>query len=452
MNTFKNSWLHMSSKLPFVKYRFPWSALLAMTKDPIGFLDRHQKETGPLYRVQAPLKFAVVTDHNHIRHILQHNWRKYSKGSAYEGFRLMLGNGILNSSGKEWKNNRSLIQPSFSKESIRSMSQKMNIAAQNWCKELVPNGPNKSFDAKDELIRFSLDIIADVMLGEKLANKYKPLIFPIIEREYDFVLKRNLSILKVPIWIPTLRHIQFKRSKAELDGYIYDIIKSKRNTPDNTMFSAIVHAKNSQGKGMEDQQLRDEFITLFATGFETAASALIWTLLLLSKEPNYQEKLYNSIKDIDPNDVSSIMTNQWLNGVIKESMRLFTPAWVITRKCEEEDRIGDYKISKNTNILISIHHAHRDPRYWKNPSKFQPERFMNETKDNPSYIPFGIGPRMCIGNHFSITEITLFVFHMIRNFKVSLGVDRDLEIEAKITSLPLGDVWITPEARKQPCL
>lgn len=436
----------MASKLPKVKYRFPWSALLAMTKDPIHFMDKQQKEKEAMYSVQAPIKFAVVSNHVAIRHILQKNWRNYSKGSAYDGFRLMLGNGILNSSGKEWKKNRNLIQPTFSKENIQAMSRAMNESSIHWCEQLISSGENQCFEAKEKFIHFSLSIISDVMLGDE-ADKYKPLLFPIIEREYDFVLKRNLSFFKLPIWFPLARHLQFTRSKKELDGYIKDIIQSKKNAPDDSMFSAIVHATDKEGEQLDDQQLRDEFITLFATGFETAASALMWTLLLLAKEDDYQNKLYASIKNIDIRDLPAIVSNELLNAVVKESMRLFPPAWVITRKCESDDVINDMIIPKNTNILISFYHAHRDPEFWEDPDKFKPERFMEESPPNPSFLPFGIGPRMCIGNHFSQMEILLFIFQFIKHFKVRLDKERGYEPEPKITLLPLGDVWLAAEQR-----
>jgi cytochrome P450 len=447
-NLFQNNHFYMADKLKVVKYSFPWLAILKIGQDPLGFLNKHHKDTGKLYRVDAPIKFAVVSDHENIRHILQKNWRSYSKGTAYEGFRLMLGNGILTSSGDEWKRNRKLIKPGFTKEHINTIASEINTQAIELCANLkLKEDAGEFFEAKNEMILFSLSVISKIMLGGDCANRYQSKLLPIIEREYDFVLKRNLSILKLPMWIPTRRHLHFHESKKEMDTLIYEIIEEKKKQNDETIYSMVVHAKDEDGLGMSDLQLRDEFITLYATGFETTGSALVWTLLLLSRHTEIQERLFGSIKSIDPNDTASVLKNELLNAVVKESLRIYPPAWVITRKCEEEDEIDGVRIPKNTNFLICIYNAHRDEDYWENPDQFNPDRFLNTEKDNPSYLPYGVGPRMCMGNHISNMEIVMTVFQMVLRFQISMGKEHDFDVDPKITLMPKGDVWLKTTSR-----
>ncbi len=431
-----------AQKLKFVKSKIPKTAVFKMAKDPVAFLNKHQKETGGLYRVDAPIKFVIASDQEAIRHILQKNWKFYEKGAAYDGFKLLLGDGILVSNGEKWKRNRKIIQPSFKREQIQIFAKSMNKSSEKWAeiwREKCKNG--EMIEPKSNMVELAPEVLGLFILGEESGAKYKPKFLPLLQNQYDFVLNRNLSLLKMPLWLPLPSHSKFNKAKKNVDDMIYEIIEAKSQSEDDSMISMMLHAKDENGEQMSKQQVRDEFMTLFAAGFETTGSSMTWMFLLLAKHPELQEKIYQEIKDIQSGDVGALMKSPWLNAVVKESMRLYPAAWVVSRKCIKEDVFQDQIIPKGSMVFISIFGAHRDPKYWDNPEEFKPERFL-EPNDNPSYMPYGVGPRMCIGNHFSYTQILWGLYHLIKNFKFELGAEHNYEIDPKISLKPDGDVLL----------
>lgn len=437
----------MPKELKKIKSWIPKTAVFKMAKDPVGFLIKHQEETGSMYRIDAPIKFVIVSDPDYIKHMLQTNWRNYQKGAAYDGFKLFLGNGILASEGDLWKKNRKLIQPSFSKESIRTIANTVDKTAIKWSnKWLEKSHNNESVEAKYEMLEFTLEVVSNAMMGEEMTQKHKPTFMPLFQAEYGFVLKRNMSLFKMPMWVPLPSHIKFKKAKKVVDDILYSLIDSKEKKADNTMLSEILRARDEDGKGMSKPQLRDEFMTLFAAGFETTGTSLAWCFLLLAKYPEHQQKLYDEIKEIDLNNPDSVFRSPWLNAFLSETLRLYPSAWIVSRKNVQEDIIDDQRMPKNTTIFVSIFGMHRDPIFWENPEKFDPNRFI-DAEQNPSYHPYGIGPRKCIGSYFSHTIMLYIIYHMVSKFEISLANDRGYEMDAKISLKPLGDVNLSLKSR-----
>lgn len=437
----------MPKELIKIKSWIPKTAVFKMAKDPVGYLIKHQTDTGSIYRIDAPIKFVIVSDPDYIKHMLQTNWRNYQKGAAYDGFKLFLGNGILASEGDVWKKNRKLIQPSFSKESIRTIAQTIDKTSIKWSKKwLEQSQKNEPIEAKYEMLEFTLEVISNAMMGEEMTQKHKPTFMPLFQAEYDFVLKRNMSLLKLPLWIPLPKYIKFKKAKKVVDDILYSLIDSKTENEDDTILSEILRAKDEDGQGLSKHQMRDEFMTLFAAGFETTGTTLAWCFLLLAKYPEHQQKLFDEIKAIDLNNSDSVFRSPWLNSFLSETLRLYPSAWVVSRKNVKEDIIDDQRMPKNTTIFVSIFGMHRDPRFWKNPEEFEPSRFI-DAEQNPSYHPYGIGPRKCIGSYFSHTIMLYILYHMVSKFEISLAEERGFEMDAKISLKPLGDVNLSLNPR-----
>jgi len=434
-----------TKKLPVVKDNFPWRAAYRMIKDPIAFVKKESIEAGDIYRIDAPIPFVIITGHEHIRHVLQTDWRKYKKGPAYNGFSLMIGNGILNSEGEKWKKQRKMIQPSFNREQIQNLTELMlsrsERLVQRWQSE---NQGEHQIEVKSEMIDFSLDIIGTVMMGEEDSNKYKDLLVPLLMKQYDFVMFQNRSFFKFPLWIPNKRHRSYFKTKNVLQELVFSIIDSKTTNSDDTLLSRMILARDQDGNGMSKLELHDEFLTLFATGFETTGSALSWALLLLASNPDKQEKLFESVTTLSQNGepiVASLHQNAWLNAVVKETLRLYPSVWLIARKSIDVDVIDTMKIPKNAHVLLCTFMTHRDPKFWEDVEEFKPERFI-EQNDHPSYLPFGIGARMCIGNHFSHLEMITALYTICSNFKLEITPETKLEIDPKITLQPKGKIMV----------
>lgn len=431
-------------KLPVVKAGWPWKAAFKMIKDPVSFLKTQQKKTGDLYRIDAPIPFVVLSNHEHIRHILQVNWRNYEKGPAYRGFALMLGNGILNSEGDEWKRNRKMIQPGFNRDHVAGLTETMLEVSNEWADLLQQKSLlEKPIEAKTEMIQFSLDIIARVLMGQKLAEKYKARFLPLLQKQYGFVMQHNRSFIRIPKWIPTPSNRLFHQTRKDLHDLVNDILDASSELTESTMVTMLLQATDEQGQKMSREQLRDEFLTLFVTGFETTGNALAWALLLLARHPEIQQKIALEADEISQNGAtaSSLMRSPWLNATIKETLRLYPSVWIIARRSLGKDVIDGKEIPAKAHIFISNFLAHRDPKFWENPEEFDPERFI-KNPDNPSYLPFGLGARMCIGNHFSHMEMLAALYQFCKRFHIELAQERDFAIDPKITLQPLGDIWL----------
>ncbi|MDX1446368.1 cytochrome P450 [Lishizhenia sp.] len=426
-----------NKQLPLVKGKWPWKAAFDLIKDPIGRTKKQFESHGDIYRVSAPIPFVVVTGYEHAKTILQQNWRNYTKGPAYKGFGLMLGDGILNSEGEKWKKQRKMIQPSFNKEAVNQLYETMS----DQVDELIKSWQRKktsSIQLKDEMIAISIKIISVVLIGEARSSHYEAKLLPLIQKQYSFVLYHNRNFFKFPLWFPTRRNIVYKKTKEELKQLVHEIIALKKTDNDDTLLCRLIQATDEQGNKMTTDELHDEFLTLFVTGYETTGSALSWALILLAQHKKMQDKLVEELIENDTH-LEGVTRSKWLNGVIKETLRLYPSVWLIARKPIVEDHVNGWKIPKKAHVLICSFIAHRDPKYWQDPEKFLPQRFFNR-QDLSGYMPFGLGARMCIGNHFSHIEMMAVLAKMSKAYSFSLPSDQRVEIDPKITLQPKGDL------------
>jgi cytochrome P450 len=257
-------------------------------------------------------------------------------------------------------------------------------------------------------------------------------------------MMQNRTFFKFPLWVPTHRHRRFFKVKKELYRLIQNIISEKSTDPDDSVLSDMIWARDSEGRKMQEHELHDELITLFVTGFETTGNALSWIFIRLAQHPNYQEKLYSEIQDLKVKEDASLkdlMSSTWLKAVINETLRLHPPVWGYPRRCLNGDSIGGQAIPEKAHVHLSIFMAQRHPEYWHNPDEYKPERFV-ERADHPAFFPFGIGSRMCIGEHLAYLEMYSLVYFLISKFKVELTLHEPVEMLSLITLHPKGDVYL----------
>ncbi len=212
------------------------------------------------------------------------------------------------------------------------------------------------------------------------------------------------------------------------------------------------------GEHMGNKQLRDEVMTLFVAGHETTANALSWTMELLMRNPEALQKCIREVHEVlngrEP-EATDLASLQYMTMVIQESMRLYPPAWIIGRKSIKEDKLGNYEVPSKQNFLICPYVLHRNEQYWENPEAFIPERFLPENSKNRvknTYLPFGGGPRMCIGNNFALMEIQVVLTMLLQRFRVEPVPGKEAEPEALITLRPKKGVWmkIFPTQHSEP--
>ena len=282
-------------------------------------------------------------------------------------------------------------------------------------------------DISSEMARLTYSIVGRTLFsfntGEDAATVEKAMrvILP-------HVFGRLGNLVNWPGWLPTPANRRFRQSLAEVDQVVYRIIARHRlaqekGEPDTDLLAMLMRVRDSEtGAGLDDSQLRNETITFLLAGHETTANALTWTFYLISRHPEVERRLLAEITTVlggrTPvlEDVSKL---SYTRKVIQESMRLYPPIWIIERRVIEEDVIGGYTLPAGSAVVISPYAMHRHPAFWERPEVFDPSRF--DSPPPAAYIPFGAGPRSCIGSEFAMLEAQLITAMVMQSFQLRSG-------------------------------
>jgi cytochrome P450 len=270
----------------------------------------------------------------------------------------------------------------------------------------------------------------------------------------DF-LNRNRGFL-IPEWVKTPSKIRAGRAIRKLDGVVYAIIQERRAHPDQAhadLLDTLLTARDEEGKGMTDRQLRDEVMTLFLAGHETTANALSWSWMLLSQNPAVEDKLHAELDealDGRPPTAADLPALPYTAEVVREAMRLYPPAWVIGRQAIQRVTLGGVEIAPGAGILMSQWVMHRSAHYYEDPEAFRPERWEGDfARQIPeyAYFPFGGGPRLCIGRPFALQEAALVLAMVAQRYRLELEPGYAIHPVPSITLRPGGGMPVTLRKR-----
>jgi len=249
----------------------------------------------------------------------------------------------------------------------------------------------------------------------------------------------------VPDWIPTPGNLRLKWAIGKLDRILQQLIDERRaaGAEGGDFLSLLLHARHEEdGRGLSDRQIRDEVMTMFLAGHETTANALAWTWYLLGQQPEIQERIAKEARDIlgsGQPTAADVTKLTFCEQVIRESMRLYPPAYVVGRRPIEDATIGSHFIPAGTNVLMSQWIVHRDPRWFDEPLRFNPDRWSDGLASRLpkyAYFPFGGGPRVCIGNAFAMFEATLALAMIAQRFRLELITEPPVRIQPAVTLRP----------------
>lgn len=348
-----------------------------------------------------------------------------------------LGLGLLTSDGDLWRRQRKLMAQAFVPRRIQSYADAMvRVTAagmKRWRHGEVVN-------LHQEMSRITMEVVADVLFGTGVSPDETEMVREAMEHINEFFASSPEAMMRLPPWVPTPRNRRTNRSIERINKLIFRIIAERRGGPQRDDFlGTLLATQDEDGSGMSDQQLRDEAVTLFLAGHETTALALAHTFFLLSTHPDVERKLHAEIAAHLGERLPTAADMKQLaytERVLKESMRLFPPAWTTGREAAEDVEIGGYTIPKGAQILLSQWVVHRDPRWFPNPEGFDPDRWTKDRVEGLpkyAYFPFGGGPRICIGNHFAMTEATLLLAMMVQRFRLELLPGQRLELKPSVT-------------------
>ena len=416
-------------------------------RDPIGLMLESFREYGDVVRFRFGPKVAhLVSSPEGVNHVLAENNKNYGKQTrGYKNLRYVLGNGLLTSEGETWKRQRRIAQPAFHKQRIAGFAQAMVRAAEDAVGSLQARR-GEIVDMHQEMMRLTLRIVGETLLAYDPTDAADE-----VGAALAFLLgianERASRVVAVPPAVPTRENRKFRRALATLDGVVLRMIAERRKKPGDRgdLLSMLMEARDAEtGEAMDDRQLRDEAMTIFLAGHETTANALTFSWLLLSRYPaafrELRAELDGALGGRAPS-LEDLPRLGFVRRVLQESMRLYPPAWIIGRSANGADEVGGYVIPARSIVFISPYVVHRHPRHWEDPEGFDPQRFAREPVRG-AYLPFGGGPRMCIGNFFATMEAELVLATIARTLRFELAPGYPVELEPSITLRPRRGMWM----------
>jgi cytochrome P450 len=423
-----------------------FGSLFEAWRDPLKLLSEGARDHGNVVRFRlGGFQYVLVSGLTEIQHVLVKNQKNYVKSRSYHGIKLVLGEGLLTSEGEFWRRQRRLAQPAFHAQRLKGLASTMarltDDVMQRW--ESLPEN-ERTFDMHDAMMRLTFRVVGQTLCGADVEGDAQAIgqaLTVAVKFANDYVEQ----LVRMPVWLPFPKNMRFRTAMTTLDRLVYRLIDDHRAATDREgdLLAMLMSATDEgDGQGMTPKQLRDEVMTLVLAGFETTANALTWTLHLLSKHPDVAKKLEEEATRVlggRTPTFDDLAKLEYTERVMQESMRIFPPAWCFEREAVEADEVGGYRIPAGTTIAVCPYVLHRNPAYWENPETFDPDRFSPErsgTRSRFAYLPFGDGPRICIGKGFAMMEAKIILAMLVDRFRIEAGSDRPVELDAGITLRP----------------
>ena len=433
-----------------------------LRQDPLGCLQQFVDEAGPAskYRFFAHWWGYLFVHPDHYQHVLQDNYRNFTK-LPHPTFLLLyplVGKGLLSNDGESWLRQRRLAQPAFHRGQIQEMGSVMTAAVERrfsrW-EQFARSEEVVEFDR--EMMEMTLEIAGRTLFSVDLTGEAREVgdVFGRLNELFVKLVVSPISLytMRVPFW-PTTRKVT--RDVGALDQLIYAMINQRRakGEPGNDLMGMLLSARDEDtGEGMGEKQLRDEVITLLIAGHETTTLLLTWFFYCLGRSPELEAQVQDEVDRTLSGrlpTVEDIPKLVFTRQVIDETMRLYPPAYALSRWCAEDDVIGGFDTPASAVITLSPFITHRMPEFWPRPLEFDPERFSPANKkERPrfAYIPFGAGPRQCIGEGFALTESVLVAAAIAQRFRLSIPDGYVAQLDPQITLHPKGGMPLQFELR-----
>jgi cytochrome P450 len=411
--------------------------------DPLEFGLNIAREFGDIAHYQVgPLHVYQLAHPDFAKQILVEEPEKYYKARLIkQAFGPFAGQGLLTSDGAVWKRQRKLIQPAFHHGQLVAYGTTMVDHAQRMIDSFEDGA---LVEIPEEMARLTLAIVVQTLFGADVTGDSKE-VGGLMVAVLDAANDRLNSIVRFPSWVPTRRNREEQRALRRIDTLLNRFIeehRTSRRAPADLLSVLLAATDEESGIGMSDRQLHEEMMTLFLAGHETTAMALTWTWYLLSQSPQVEEKLVAEVSRVLQGRAPTVADLPFLpytEMVVRESMRLYPPAPGFAREPIEDVRIGGYDVPRGSLITVNTYALHRDPRFFNDPERFDPERFATGWEDRiPRYafLPFGGGPRVCIGNGFAMMEARLIVATVAQRWRLSLEPDQRIVPAQLVTMRP----------------
>ncbi len=429
---------------PGPKSLIPGRALLTFRRDPIAFLMSTARDFGDIACFGAGSQQYFLVNHpDHIKDILVTHHADFKKGRGLERAKRMLGNGLLTSEGPFHHRQRRLAQPAFHRDRIAGYADIMVNYADRLQRERWRKG--QTLDIAKEMMHLTLAIVGKTLFGTETGAEAEQVREALSETMKGFT-RAMLPFAEFLDRLPLRRNRHYSRARNVLDSIIYRIIDERRRSGEDRgdLLSMLLRAQDEEGDGgqMTDLQLRDEAITIFLAGHETTANTLTWTWYLLSEHPDIEQRLHRELDSVLAGRLPTaedFPRLQYTEMVITEAVRLYPPAWILGRRALKDYKLGPYIVPAGAIVIMSPYVMHHDPRYFPDPFRFDPDRWMAEARaPRPqfSYFPFGGGPRRCIGEGFALMESIMVLATLAQKWSLRRAVDQPVALQPLVTLRP----------------
>lgn len=429
----------------------PWFKpfLLRFTRSSKSFdFLRALVAVGDIVRLPTFKSSYLVNDPNAIQHIFQHNMDNYTKiGTSFERVEGVVGKGMLTNSGEEWARRRQALQPQFHSKNLSNFIPIIEKHTQRLLHDWEGK-KGRTFLISDDILSAVMNISAQSLLGVDISDRSHELV-RMIHTLNDYAV-RSFSFSK---WLPSFKNLRYQLAKKTIDRFLLTSLAQRKPIDPVPLLDSLFQKDEKGHNLLSEEEYLGEVKNFLIAGFDTTGNAIGWTLFFLAKNSYVLAQVLEEINSKKP-----IEEANYLEMAINESLRLCPPIWIITRKSIQEDHLLEYTIPANSLINVCPYLLHRHPKYWHNPEIYYPERFLPEvsrTRPKYAFIPFGLGPRVCIGRQFAMMVMKIIITRILERFEIELpSRSYTVRLQPLITLKPLKGIWLKcrlrEDKKKQP--
>ena len=426
-------------------------------RDPLEYLHQTWRRHGDVVQFPVPWPSYLVNDPPSVREVLVTRARNFDKDTLqYRALSLVTGEGLLTADNDPARRQRRIVQPAFHHETTGALAQHVTTAAarvsERW-RSRCSVERECVIDVDADMMHAALEVVGDALFRTDLTGQADRLAAATLAA-LDVVIARARTPIAPPPWLPTPRNVALRRANAKLDSAVHTMIADRRpalpsadsslehaaadRAPD--MLDMLMQAQDEDGIGLSDREIRDQMVTFIVAGHETVASALTWAWALLAAAPEWQERAQEEVDSVVAGRLPTIEDFPRLpivRAILDESLRLYPPAWLITRSSAESSDFDGWQVPSGALIIMSPWLLHRHPDLWDRPDDFDPGRFLDDRVSRWAFIPFGAGPRLCIGRDFALLEGTLLLASLLAAFAVEFPPGQGIpQADPQVTMRP----------------
>jgi len=424
-----------------------------MARNPVRVLSKYTELHGNTFRFYfGGVKEAIVTiDPAVIQHVLKTNSENYHK-SEIQKKRMghFLGKGLLTTEGEPWRTQRRLIQSGFERKQLEVLSSIMQDSLTDSLRDFDRQARIGPVDIYPLMMKITFGMVGRSLFGARLKEEDIDLISLAISTVQEFMVRQTIQPYLNP-WFAVSGELH---RHWELRSRAFDVLREylqrrRKEAPGHDLLQILMDARYSDGHGMDDELILSESMQLLVAGHETSSNALSWLLYLLSTRPECVEKIRQEFdmvlgeRSLSYSDVSKF---EFTTQVIMEALRLYPPFWMVDRMALADDRVGDISIPRGSTVVVFIYGAHHSPKHWENAESFDEERFakVKEKLHTPfTHLPFGAGPRGCIGGNYAMLQILMILSVLLRRYDFRLVPGQTIEARPMVILRPEHGIRMT---------